>query len=112
MATQPEKHTKKKAKDIIDRVCKARGLKYRIDWNAGSGFMSTLDAVGVIAGHPFVCEAKRIDGKASPLTARQEMHVADFRAAGAFVHVLEDPTSLCYLEYWLETLEPREPHDP
>lgn len=112
MATQPEKYTKDKAKKIIERVCAERGMKYRIDWNAGSGFMSTLDAVGVIAGHPFVCEAKRIDGKASPLTPRQQMHVQSFRAAGAFVHVLEDPTSLAYLEHWLQTLEPREPHDP
>lgn len=112
MTTQPEKYTKQQAKKLIKEVCERRGLFFRIDWNAGSGFMSTLDAVGVIAGHPFVCEAKRIDGEASPLTARQEMHVADFRKAGAFVHILEDPTSLCYLELWLETLEPREPHDP
>lgn len=112
MATQPEKYTKTQAKKLIKEVCARRGLNYRIDWNAGSGFMSTLDAVGVIAGHPFVCEAKRIDGEASPLTARQEMHVADFKAAGAFVHILDDPTALAYLEFWLESLQPREPHDP
>lgn len=112
MASTPEKKTKDLAKKIIKEVCERRGLKYRIDWNAGSGFMSTLDAVGVIAGHPFVAELKRIDGCGEPLTSRQLMHVADFRAAGAFVHVIDDPTSLLYLQYWLETLEPRTPFYP
>jgi hypothetical protein len=73
--------------------------------------MSTLDAVGVIAGHPFVAEAKRMDEN-EDLNARQRIHRKDFRAAGAHVHDLVDPTALEYLREWLETLEPRWPHEP
>ena len=111
MSRTPEGKAKDKAKDLIERVCKQRGLEFRIDWNAGSAFMSTLDAVGVIAGHPFVAEVKRFDDNKNP-TGRQDVHVADFRKAGAYVHDLVDPTALHYLRYWLETLEPREPHCP
>lgn len=111
MAQTPEVKAKNKIKAVIEEVCARRGLEYRIDWNAGSGFMSTLDAVGVIAGHPFICEVKRWDIEA-PLTGRQRMHVDAFRKAGAFVHIIDDETALNYLRWWLETLVPREPHDP
>jgi hypothetical protein len=111
MSKTPESKAKDKAKKIIKEVCSSRGFEYRIDWNAGSGFMSTLDGVGVIAGHPFICEVKRMDENKAP-TARQIMHIAAFRRAGAYVHDLVDPTALNYLREWLETLEPREPHAP
>lgn len=107
----PESKVKDKTKALIKEVCEARGLKYRIDWNAGSAFMSTLDAVGVIAGHPFVAEAKRFDKPARP-TQRQLVHMRHFREAGAYVHDISDPTALIYLAHWLGTLEPREPHSP
>jgi len=107
----PEQAVKDDTKKLIKAVCDQRNLDYRIDWNAGSAFMSTLDAVGVIAGHPFIAELKRFDENEEP-TARQRMHIAAFRKAGAFVHIINDRTSLRYLEEWLQTLEPREPHDP
>lgn len=105
----PEDKVKDDAKAIIEEVCKRRGLSFRIDWNAGSAFMSTLDAVGVIAGHPFIAELKRMD-RPEVLTGRQEIHKRNFEAAGALVHDITDPTSLLYLREWLETLEPREPY--
>lgn len=111
MSATPEAKAKKKTKDLIEEVCGRRGLRYRIDWNAGSAFMSTLDAVGVIAGHPFIAEQKRFDEN-EELTTRQARHKRDFEAAGAFVHDLVDETALEYLREWLETLEPREPHAP
>jgi hypothetical protein len=107
----PEAKAKDAARKIIKEVCKARGLEFRIDWNAGSEFMSTLDATGVIAGHPFIAEVKRMDENKAP-NARQRLHIAAFRRAGAYVHDLVDPTSLNYLREWLETLEPRDPHAP
>lgn len=106
----PEGKVKKDTKAMIEEICKRRGLAFEIDWNAGSAFMSTLDGVGVIAGHPFVAELKRMDKNESP-TARQLMKMDAFRKAGAFVHDIVDPTSLAYLRDWLETLEPREPHE-
>lgn len=106
----PEDKAKDKAKAIIEQVCKARGLAYEIDWHAGSAFMSTLDATGVVAGHPFIAEVKRMDDNES-LTGRQELKAIAFREAGAFVFDLVDPTSLLRLREWLETLEPREPHE-
>ena len=72
--------------------------------------MNTLDAVGVIAGHPFIAELKRHDEN-EQLTSRQHVNKKLFEAAGAFVHDLVDPTSLLYLREWLETLEPRHPHE-
>jgi hypothetical protein len=111
MACTPEQRVKNRTKALIKMVCAARGLQYRIDWNAGSAFMSTLDAVGVIAGHPFIAELKRFDTNEEP-TSRQHMHIDAFRAAGAFVHIINDETSLAYLHEWLLTLEPREPHAP
>lgn len=108
-ASTPENQAKAATKRVIEEVCKRRGLKYSIDWNAGSPFMSMLDASGVIAGHPFVAEVKRFD-VSKPLTARQKMRKKEYEEAGAFVHDIVDPTSLKYLEQWLETLEPREPH--
>lgn len=111
MSRTPEQQVKDETKAIIKEVCGRRNLSYRIDWNAGSAFMSTLDGVGVIAGHPFIAELKRFDENEEP-TGRQRMHIAAFRKAGAFVHVINDRTALLYLRYWLETLEPREPHDP
>jgi hypothetical protein len=107
VAKTPEVKVKDKIKALIERVCTERGLHYCIDWHAGSGFTSTLDATGVIAGHPFICEVKRWDEDA-PLTGRQKMKVEEFRRAGANVHVIDDPTSLRYLEEWLTMLEPRE----
>lgn len=105
----PEDKAKDATKDVIKEVCERRGLKFRIDWNAGSAFMSTLDAVGVIAGHPFIAEIKRHDENEVP-TGRQKINMREFRAAGAFVHDIVDVTSLHYLREWLETLEPRNPH--
>lgn len=107
----PEDKAKDATKKVIEEVCKRRGFGFRIDWNAGSAFMSTLDAVGVIAGHPFIAEIKRHD-ESEVLTGRQMVHKRNFEAAGAFVHDIVDPTSLHYLREWLETLEPREPHAP
>lgn len=111
MSRTPEQQVKDATKKLIKEVCDRRKLAYRIDWNAGSAFMSTLDAVGVIAGHPFIAELKRFDENERP-TGRQIMNIAAFRAAGAYVHDIVDPTALSYLKYWLETLEPREPHYP
>lgn len=111
MSRTPEQEVKDLTKAVLKEVCGRRNLAYRIDWNAGSAFMSTLDGVGVVAGHPFICEQKRFDENEEP-TGRQTLHIKAFREAGAFVHILNDRTSLNYLRYWLETLEPREPHDP
>lgn len=111
MATTPEDKVKKETKLLIERVCKRRGLEYEIDWHAGSAFSQTLDGTGVIAGHPFVTELKRFDVE-NPLTGRQKLKVKAFRSAGAFVHVINEPQCLVYLEFWLETLTPRDPHDP
>jgi hypothetical protein len=107
----PEDKAKDEVKAVIKEVCAARGLKYRIDWHAGSAFESTLDGTGVIAGHPFICEIKRFDENEQP-TARQKIHMQDYNDAGAKVFDLIDRTALHALRYWLETLEPREPHDP
>jgi hypothetical protein len=111
MAATPETKAKIMTKKVIADVCCERGLTARIDWHAGTGFTSTLDATGVISGHPFVCEVKRFDEEGE-LTQRQRMDIQRWRDAGAYVHVLEDETALLSLRYWLETLEPREPHDP
>lgn len=73
--------------------------------------MSTLDATGVIAGHPFVAEVKRMDDNESP-TGRQQLKMKAFREAGAYVFDLVDPTSLLRLREWLEALEPREAFTP
>lgn len=107
----PENEVKDAVKAILKEVCKRRGLAYRVDWHAGSEFETTLDATGVVAGHPFILEAKRMD-EPTALTPRQKIVAQRFRDAGAKVHDVTDPTSLMYLRHWLETLEPREPHDP
>lgn len=109
MAKTPEDKAKDATKAVIEEVCARRGFDHRIDWNAGSAFMNTLDAVGVIAGHPFIAEIKRHDQN-EQLTSRQKVNKREFEAAGAFVHDIVDPTSLHYLREWLETLEPRLPH--
>lgn len=106
----PEDKVKDVVKDLIKEVCKRRGLAFRIDWHAGTEFTTTLDATGVVAGHPFILEAKRFD-EDKDLTYRQKVVADEFRAAGALVHTLVDPTSLLYLRQWLETLEPRYPHE-
>lgn len=111
MASTAEVKAKEAAKKIIKEVCTRRGLVYEIDWNAGSAFMRTLDATGVIAGHPFIAEVKRMDEE-EVLTAQQTIKKRKFEKAGAFVFDLTDPTSLEYLRFWLETLEPREAHAP
>lgn len=107
----PESRAKDKAKRMIEQVCTRRGLAYKIDWHAGSAFSSTLDATGVVAGHPLVIEVKRFDENESP-TARQRINMRQFREAGAFVVDLVDETALAYLKHWLETLEPREAYYP
>ena len=107
----PENAAKAEAKALIEEVCKRRGLAFKIDWHAGSAFESTLDGTGAIAGHPFVCEVKRFDSNEEP-TARQKLQMADYAKAGVKVFDLVDRTALHSLRYWLETLEPREPHDP
>jgi hypothetical protein len=106
----PENAVKDRVKKLIDEVCKRRGLAYRIDWHAGSQFTTTLDATGVVAGHPFVCEVKRFDTPTQP-TARQKLVIREFIAAGARVHTVVDEGGLAYLRLWLETLEPRYPHE-
>lgn len=111
MAATPEERVKKATKELIERVCKRRGLEYEIDWHAGSAFSQTLDGTGVIAGHPFISELKRFDEEGK-LTGRQKLKIAAFRRAGAFVHVIDEPQCLVYLEFWLETLTPRDPHEP
>ena len=111
MGMTPEDRVKKETKTLIERICKQRGLEYEIDWHAGSAFEQTLDATGVIAGHPFISELKRFDQDAK-LTGRQKLKVAAFRKAGAFVHVITEPQCLVYLAHWLETLTPRHPHEP
>lgn len=107
----PEQKVKDRCKAIIKEVCSRRGIKYRIDWNAGSAFMSTLDAVGVVGGHPFVAELKRFDEN-EQLTPRQKINKRQFEEAGAKVFDIVDETAMLYMKYWLETLQPREPHDP
>jgi hypothetical protein len=107
----PESRAKDKAKRMIEQVCARRGLAYKIDWHAGSAFSSTLDATGVVAGHPLVIEVKRFDENESP-TARQRINMRQFHEAGAFVVDLVDETALAYLKHWLETLEPREAYYP
>lgn len=107
----PEDKAKDEIKAVIKEVCAARGLHFRIDWHAGSAYESTLDATGVVAGHPFVLEAKRFDEN-EDLTGRQKLHRKEYERAGAKVFDLIDRTALHALRYWLETLEPREPHDP
>lgn len=111
MAKTPEDKAKGIVKKVIVDVCRRRGLEFEIDWHAGSAFESTLDGTGVIAGHPFVCEIKRFDENCD-LTPRQKMKRAAFQRAGAKVFDLIDLTSVESLRLWLETLEPREPHDP
>jgi len=111
MAQTEESRVKKDTKKLIEEVCKQRGLPYEIDWHAGSAFAQTLDGTGVIAGHPFITELKRFD-QLNPLTGRQKLKVKAFRAAGAYVHVIDEPQCLVYLKFWLETLTPRLPHDP
>lgn len=107
----PENISKDDVKDLIEEVCAARGLKYKIDWHAGSAFESTLDGTGVVAGHPFIAEVKRWDEN-EQLTGRQVLQKREFQAAGAHVFDLVDRTALAYLRLWLETLEPREPYEP
>lgn len=111
MAKTPEDKAKDIVKGVIKEVCGRRGLAYEIDWHAGSAFASTLDGTGVIAGHPFVCEIKRFDEN-EDLTGRQKMKARAFTAAGAKVFDLIDLTAVESLRLWLETLEPRSPHDP
>lgn len=111
MASTPESKAKDAVKKIIKEVCDRRGLTFRVDWHAGSAFERTLDGTGVIAGHPFIAEIKRFDENME-LTTRQQIDKEAFEKAGAFVFDIVDRTSLVYLEYWLETLEPREPHAP
>lgn len=111
MASTPESKAKDAVKKLIKEVCAQRGLSYRVDWHAGSAFERTLDGTGVIAGHPFIAEIKRFDEN-KELTSRQQLDKIAFEQAGAFVHDIVDQTSLVYLRYWLETLEPREPHAP
>lgn len=103
----PEDKAKDKVKAIIEEVCTRRGLKFEIDWHAGTAYTSTLDASGAIAGHPFVAEVKRMDEDAEP-TGRQKLKIKAFREAGVYVFDLVDPTSLLRLREWLEALEPRE----
>ena len=111
MAATPEDRVKKETKRLIKEVCDRRGLVYEIDWHAGSAFEQTLDATGVVAGHPFIAELKRFDQDAK-LTGRQKLKVKAFRAAGAYVHVIDEPQCLVHLAFWLESLTPRLPHDP
>lgn len=111
MAKTPEDKAKDIVKRVIEEVCTRRGLAYEIDWHAGSAFETTLDATGVVAGHPFIAEVKRFDENCE-LTGRQNMKRGDFQAAGAKVFDLIDLTAVENLRLWLETLEPRIPHDP
>ena len=111
MAKTPEDKAKDTVKGVIVEVCSRRGLPYEIDWHAGSAFENTLDGTGVVAGHPFVCEIKRFDTN-EDLTGRQKLKRAEFEKAGAKVFDLIDLTAVESLRFWLETLEPREPHDP
>lgn len=111
MAMTPEDRVKSETKKLIERVCKTRNLPYEIDWHAGSAFSQTLDGTGVIAGHPFITELKRFD-QDGKLTGRQKLKIKAFREAGAFVHLIDEPQCLVYLEFWLETLIPRDPHAP
>lgn len=109
MAT-PETRAKNQVKRTIERVCRRRGLAYSIDWHAGTVFSNTLDATGVIAGHPVAIEVKRFDENCEP-TGRQKLRMREFRDAGAAVFDIVDLTSLAYFERWLETLEPREAYE-
>lgn len=107
----PEDKIKDRVKETIAEVCKRRGWAYRIDWHAGTMFTTTLDATGVIAGHPFIAEVKRFDEADTDLTGRQKTVAQEFREAGALVHTIVDETSLLYLRDWLDSLEPRYPHE-
>jgi hypothetical protein len=107
----PESRVKDKVKRLLKQVAAQRGVAYRMDWNAGSAYMNTLDGVGVFAGNALVMEIKRFDENETP-TARQQLNLRDFRAAGAATFDIVDETALAYLKYWLETVEPREPYEP
>lgn len=107
----PETRAKKLVKETLDRVCRERGLTYKVDWFAGTAFVNNLDAGGVVAGHPVYIEVKRFDEPAN-LTERQRLRKREYEMAGAFVHAIVDETSLEFFRWWLMTLEPREPHDP
>lgn len=111
MAKTPEDKAKDIVKRVIADVCGRRGLRYEIDWHAGSAFENTLDGTGVVAGHPFICEIKRFDENCD-LTGRQKMKRKAFQEAGAKVFDIVDLTAVESLRHWLETLEPRLPHDP
>lgn len=107
----PEDKVKDRIKATIEEVCARRGMEFCIDWHAGTMFTTTLDATGVVAGHPFILEAKRFDDPDADLTGRQKVKASEFRRAGATVHTVVDETALRYLRNWLEQLEPREPFE-
>ncbi len=101
----PESKVKDDFKDDVDRICKARGLRYKLTYNAGAAFgLPTLDCTGVIAGNPIAVEFKRLDGKGK-LTARQKADLRDFAESGAVTWVIEDVESYAtfmeYLEFQL-----------
>lgn len=85
-----------KVKDKVKAVLRAHKAYWHCPVQNGMGAPS-LDFVGCHMGRFFAIETKATGNKP---TARQELTIAEMRAAGAKVFVIDGDT--CLLENWLE----------
>jgi len=98
MAT-PESKVKAEVKKVLDNY-KGR-IYYYMPVPGGYG-ATTLDYLGAFYGFAFAIETKRGNLKATP---RQEGVIADMRAAGMRVFVINESTGTAEFEAWLERIE-------
>lgn len=95
----PEGRIKKQIKKILDNH--VPNLYYYMPVPGGFG-RQTLDYLGFYYGRGFAIEAKQPGGKPTP---RQEQSIAEIRAAGAAVFVIDGHQGLLEFETWLMMVE-------
>lgn len=106
MAKTPEVKAKDAIKARIKLRCEELGLVAELDWHAGTEELRTVDATGVISGHPVAIEVKRFDGR-NRATDLQKMKLQKFMDAGAATFLIDSEVALAQFDLWLCTLKPR-----
>lgn len=87
-----------RVKEAVKKLLKRYGAYYHMPVLSGMG-KPTLDFVGCHNGYFLAIETKAEGGKPTP---RQEITIAEMRAAGAQVFVISGTNGLDSLERWLQ----------